>query len=87
MVSILIGTYYDQIQGDGSSGIVKLVVSSNVITRFGESGVSTVQDGVVQNILFSNNCKSRIGTNIYTDASLSTSLISGSTLTSWNSVL
>ena len=56
-------------------------MSSNVITRFGESGVSTVQAGG-SGYTFAT--VSLAGTNIYTDAS-TTSLISGSTLTTWNS--
>jgi len=75
------GTYYAKVQGDGSGGILKLVVASNVITRFGESGVSTVQAGGSK---YTFATVSLAGTNIYTDAG-ATSLISGSTLTSWNS--
>ena len=75
------GTYYAKVQGDGSGGIIKLVVTSNVITRFGESGVSAVQaDGTGYTFA----SVSLAGTNIYTDTGAS-SLISGSTLTSWNS--
>ena len=75
------GTYYAKVQGDGSSAILKLVVSSNVITRFGESSVSAVQNDGTGYTFAS---VSLAGTNIYTDTSAST-LISGSTLTSWNS--
>ena len=75
------GTYYAKVQGDGSGGIIKLVVTSNVITRFGESSVSAVQaDGTGYTFA----SVSLAGTNIYTDTGAS-SLISGSTLTSWNS--
>ncbi len=75
------GTYYAKVQGDGSGGIIKLVVTSNVITRFGESGVSAVQaDGTGYTFA----SVSLASSNIYTDTSAST-LISSSTLTSWNS--
>ena len=75
------GTYYAKVQGDGSAAIIKLVVSSNVITRFGETGVSAVQ---VDGTGYTFATVSLAGTNIYTDTGAS-SLISGSTLTSWNS--
>ena len=75
------GTYYAKVQGDGSGGIIKLVVTSNVITRFGESSVSAVQ---VDGTGYTFASVSLAGTNIYTDTGAS-SLISGSTLTSWNS--
>lgn len=75
------GTYYAKVQGDGSGAIIKLVVTSNVITRFGETGVSTIQtDGTGYTFA----TVSLASSNIYTDASAST-LISSSTLTAWNS--
>ena len=75
------GTYYAKVQGDGSGAIIKLVVASNVITRFGETGVSTIQtDGTGYTFA----TVSLASSNIYTDAG-ATSLISGSTQTSWNS--
>ena len=75
------GTYYAKVQGDGSGAIIKIVVASNVITRFGETGVSTVQtDGTGYTFA----TVSLASSNIYTDAG-ATSLISGSTQTSWNS--
>ena len=75
------GTYYAKVQGDGSGAIIKIIVASNVITRFGETGVSTVQtDGTGYTFA----TVSLASSNIYTDAG-ATSLISGSTQTSWNS--
>tara|TARA_B100000242_G_scaffold32187_1_gene19237 strand:- start:8438 stop:9955 length:1518 start_codon:yes stop_codon:yes gene_type:complete len=75
------GTYYAKVQGDGTGGILKIVVSGNAITYFGESGVSTVQ-AAGSGYTFAT--VSLASTNIYTDTG-ATSLISGSTQTTWNS--
>ena len=75
------GTYYVKVAGDGSGAILKVVVSSNVITRFGETGVSSVQASGA-NYTFAT--VDLAGTNVYTDTG-ATSLISGSTLSTWNS--
>ena len=74
------GTYYVKV-GDGSGAILKIVVSSNVITRFGETGVSSVQAGGSK---YTFATVDLAGTNVYTDTG-ATSLISGSTLSTWNS--
>ena len=75
------GTYYVKVAGDGSGAILKVVVSSNVITRFGETGVSSVQAGGSK---YTFATVDLAGTNVYTDTG-ATSLISGSTLSTWNS--
>ena len=75
------GTYYVKVAGDGSGAILKIVVSSNVITRFGETGVSSVQAGGSK---YTFATVDLAGTNVYTDTG-ATSLISGSTLSTWNS--
>ena len=74
------GTFYTKLRGDGSNGIAKLVVSGNSIQVFGDATSKMEDNGTG----YSFATFDLAGTNIYTDASAST-LISGGTLTSWNS--
>ena len=78
------GTYYTKLRGDGSGGIAKIVVSGGAIQEFGNNALSTTSYMQANGTGYSFATFDLSGTNIYTDTSAST-LISGSTLTSWNS--
>ena len=78
------GTYYSKVRGDGTGGIAKIVVSGGAIAEFGNNALSSTSYMQANGTGYSFATFDLAGTNIYTDASAST-LISGSTLTSWNS--
>ena len=76
------GTFYTKVRGDGTStAIIKLVVSGGAIQEFGNGSSFTNMQNAGVGYSFAT---VDLSTNIYTDASQST-LISGATLTSWNS--
>ena len=74
------GTFYTKLRGDGSGAIAKLVVSGNSIQVFGDTTSKMQTEGTG----YSFATFDIAGTNIYTDTSAST-LISGGTLSTWNS--
>ena len=76
-------TFYTKVRGDGTTtAIIKLVISGGAIQEFGDGATKTsIQNGWCRILLA---LVDLAGTNIYTDANAST-LISGSTLTTWNS--
>ena len=78
------GTYYTKLRGDGSNGVAKLVVTGNSIAEFGNNALSTTSFMQNNGTGYSFASFDLAGANIYTDSNAST-LISGSTLSTWNS--
>ena len=79
------GTYYTKLRGDGSTqAIAKLVVAGGAISEFGNNALSSTSYMQANGVGYSFANFDLAGTNIYTDTSAST-LISGSTLSDWNS--
>ena len=78
------GTYYTKLRGDGSNGVAKLVVTGNSIAEFGNNALSTTSFMQNNGTGYSFASFDLAGGNIYTDSNAST-LISGSTLSTWNS--
>ena len=77
------GTFYTKVRGDGTTtAIIKLVISGGAIQEFGDGATKTSMQNAGVGYSFA--LVDLAGTNIYTDANAST-LISGSTLTTWNS--
>ena len=78
------GTYYTKLRGDGSNGVAKLVVTGNSIAEFGNNALSTTSFMQNNGTGYSFASFDLAGANIYTD-SIASTLISGSTLSTWNS--
>ena len=79
------GTFYTKLKGDGDGNAkAKLVVSGGTIAEFGNNASSSTSYMQANGTGYSFATFDLAGTNIYTDANCTT-LISGSTLTSWNS--
>ena len=77
------GTFYTSVRGDGTGGIVALVVSGGQITVFGSNNATnTYLHAAGSGYSFASISLASGG--IFTDAGLS-SAISGATLTQWNS--